>query len=277
MGELYSFSTTGNFGYKHLTGLIWLFSVIFLLLAVLLSIRKKYGKGESFDLKVLRGAALFIWAWEIVKTIYIFDSTDYGPVGTYQAYMLPFHICSMGLYAFWILGFHPGKFADFVKPFAFAVMLLVTCIVLTIPDSSGILGEEYVPDWRFTLKNILPFQSFCYHGTLVFVPLYMVLSGYYRPRIRDVGKAFVCLLGVATFAFFLNKLLLGTTDFMTLQFGWGNPFAYLIPDKYPLYLLILAGVSFGGAAVVLGIAEGLSLLVSKNRKVRKNHRVTNAA
>lgn len=277
MGELYSFSTTGNFGYKHLTGLIWLFSLILFLLVLLLTIKKRMGKGGKFDRNVIRAAALFIWAWEAVKTIYIFDSLDYGPVGTYQSYMLPFHICSMALYAFWILGFHPGKFADFVKPFAFAVMLLVTSIVLTIPDSSGILGEEYVPDWSFTLKNILPFQSFLYHGTLVFVPLYMVLSGYYRPRIRDVGKAFVCLVAVAVFAFSLNKLLLGTTDFMTLQFGWGNPFAYLIPDRYPLYLLILSAVSLGGTAVLLGIAEGLSLLLAEIRKPRKIRRAPDAA
>ncbi|HOW37821.1 MAG TPA: YwaF family protein [Candidatus Izemoplasmatales bacterium] len=255
----------GNFGTKHLTGLLWVFSTIAVVLTVLLWIKKKYHKGEGFDRKVIAGAALFIWAWEIVKTIYIFNSTDYGPVGHYTAYMLPFHICSMGLYAFWILGFRPGKVADFIKPFAFAIMLLVTMIILIIPDSSGILGDEYVADWSWQIKNILPYQSFSYHGTLVFVPLYMVLSGYYRPKIADFWKSEVTLLVVAVIAFVLNKLL-HVTDFMMLEFGWGNPFAYLIEDQYGLYLLLLAGITTLGSALVLGIAQGLSALGSRRRQ-----------
>lgn len=252
----------GNFGSKHLTGLLWVFTLIIIFLCFTLILRKKKHLGEKFDLRVFQSAALFIWILEIIKTIYIFRSPDYGDVGEYTAYMLPFHICSMGLYAFWILGFHPGKFADFIKPFSFAVLLIVTSIVLTIPDSSGILGDYHVVDWSFTLKNTLPFQSFLYHGTLVFVPLYMVLSGYYKPRIKDVWKAAVVLLSVAVVAFILNKLLM-VTDFMTLEFGWGNPFAYLIADHYALYFLILASVTIGGTAIVLGIAQLIQKLCAK--------------
>jgi len=257
----------GDFGSKHLTGLLWVFSTITVLLVLLLTIRKKFSKGETFDRNVIRGAALFIWAWEAVKTVYIFNSTDYGSVGEYTSYMLPFHICSMGLYAFWILGFHPGKLANFIKPFSFAVMLLVTMIILIIPDSSGVLGDQDVIDWSFTLKNILPFQSFFYHGTLVFVPLYMVLSGYYRPKIQDTWKAAVTLIVVSAFAFGLNKLLLGTTDFMTLEHGWGNPFAYLIADQYGLYLVVLSGITFAGTAIALGIPHLIRVL-SERRKNR---------
>lgn len=254
----------GNFGSKHLTGLLWVFTAIAVVLTVLLLIRKRFGKGESYDRKVIAGAAVFIWIWEIVKTIYIFNSTDYGPVGHYQAYMLPFHICSMGLYAFWFLGFRPGKLANFIKPFSFAIMLLVTAIILVIPDSSGILGDEYVIDWSWTVKNILPYQSFCYHGTLVFVPLYMVLSGYYRPKIADFWKSEVTLLATAAFAFVLNKLL-KVTDFMTLEFGNGNPFAFLIADQYWLYILVLFGITTAGSALLLGIAQLLGMAFRRKK------------
>jgi len=252
----------GDFGSKHLTGLLWLFTLIIGFLSFTLIFRKKKRLGEKFDLNVIRSAAVFIWTLEVIKTIYIFRSPDYGDIGDYTAYMFPFHICSMGLYAFWILGFHPGKFADFIKPFSFAVLLIVTSIVLTIPDSSGILGDYHVIDWSFTLKNTLPFQSFLYHGTLVFVPLYMVLSGYYKPRIKDVWKAAVTLICVAIVAVILNKLFM-LTDFMTLESGWGTPSAYLIADHYALYFLILACVTIGGTAIVLGIAELIQNLYSK--------------
>ncbi|MCK7492295.1 MAG: hypothetical protein MZW92_12365 [Comamonadaceae bacterium] len=63
----------------------------------------KKGYGESYDRKVILGASLFIWGWEIIKTIYIFNSADYAGVGLYTVHMLPFHICSMALYAYPII------------------------------------------------------------------------------------------------------------------------------------------------------------------------------
>ncbi|MCK7492296.1 MAG: hypothetical protein MZW92_12370 [Comamonadaceae bacterium] len=56
----------------------------------------------------------------------------------------------------------------------------MTTILLIVPDFAGILGN--LPTWTLVHDNILPFQSFSYHGTLLFVPLYMVLSG--LPTVR---------------------------------------------------------------------------------------------
>ena len=247
----------GNFGSKHLFGLLWLFSVIGIVLLVLLIIRKKNHYGNRYDRKVIMGAAIFMWIWEIIKSIYMIKSEAFGGVGDYPSYMMPLHICSMGLYAFPVIAYKEGKLADFVKPFAFAVMLLMTSIILTIPDSSGIMGN--LPHWGFTYENTLPYQSFLYHGSLVFVSLYMVLSGFYRPHISDIGKAMAVLFVVAAFAFTVNKVL-GTTDFMTLEFGNGNPFQSLIAKNYPLYILLLFSISAGGTGLVLGVSDlGVSL------------------
>ena len=113
----------GNFGYKHLTGLAWLGSLIAILLVTLLVIRKKLNKGESYDRAVIRYTAYFMWAWEIIKTIRLVNGADYGAVGTYPFFMAPFHLCSMGLYAYLIIGSkRAGKFAEWLKPFSFAVM-----------------------------------------------------------------------------------------------------------------------------------------------------------
>ena len=76
-------------------------------------------------------------------------------------------------------------------------MLLVTSIILIIHGSSGILGSQ--DNWHFVFDNILPFQSFFYHGCLVFVPLYMILSGYYKPRFSDIYKSTVVLIICAIF------------------------------------------------------------------------------
>lgn len=245
----------GNFGIKHLTGLVWLFTLIAVLLVVLLTIKRKHQYGEKFDQRVIAGAALFIWFWEAVKTIVIFNSPLFAGEGVYPAFMLPFHICSMGLYAYWILGFHKGNVVEFIKPFSFATLFLVTLLILTIPDSSGIMGN--LPNWSFVEDNILPFQSFLYHGTLVFVPLYMVLSGFYRPHIRDIGKATLTLLITAVFAFGLNKIL-KVTDFMTLEYGNGNPFQFLLQSNYFLYILVLASIAIAGTSIFLLLGQWLS-------------------
>ena len=163
-----------DFGPKHLIGLAWLFSLIAIALVVLLVIRKKFNLGEKFDRAVIRYTCYFMWAWEIVKTIRMINYPDYGPIGHYPLWMAPFHICSMGLYAYLIIGSkHAGKLAEWVKPFGFGVMLTVTMIILIMPGSASLLGNEDY--WKFTFDNILPYQTWHYHGCLVFVPLYMVI------------------------------------------------------------------------------------------------------
>jgi len=239
-------------------GILWLFSLIAIVLTLLLVFRKKCSNPQKYDLWVIRGAALFVWGWEIIKGAYMIRSDLYGGVGNYPAFMLPFHICSMALYAYVVIGFHPGKLSKFITPFAYSTLFLMTMIILTIPASSGILGN--IPNWRFVAENTLPFQSFLYHGTLVFVPLYMVMSGFYRPTIRDTGKAMATLAATALFAYVVNKVLL-TTDFMTLERGIGNPFAFLIEVHYLLYLLVLATISAAGTFLMLLVSE---LLVKKN-------------
>ena len=261
----------GNFGVKHLTGLAWLFSLIIIALVVLLVIKKKYNKGENYDRAVVRYTAYFMWAWEIIKTIVMINADQpgggYGPVGYYPFWMAPFHICSMGLYAFLIVGSKKGgKLSEFVKPFAFGVMIIVTSILLVIPDSAGILGVT--PDWSWTYDNILPYQSFLYHGTLVFVPLYMILSGFYKPQWKDIPKAIIVLCIVAAGAQILNFTFEGSNaDFMTLRYGRGNPFAFLLSSSTPwLYYVILSAVAMGGTALVITIVILIQKLIAKNTK-----------
>lgn len=240
-----------NFGFKHITGLVWLFSLITILLIVLLIIKRKYHKDEKFDKAVIRYTCYFMWIWEIIKTVRMINHLDYGPIGYYPLWMAPFHICSMGLYAYLIIGSKKSsKLQEWVKPFGFAVMLLATTIILVIPGSSGILGSQN--NWHFVFDNILPFQSFLYHGCLVFVPLYMILSGFYKPKFSDIYKAAVVLCICATISQSLNYLFDGSgADFMMLRYGNGNPLAYLLTSKPVLYYIIMAAVSIGGSSLII--------------------------
>ena len=258
-----------NFGSKHLIGLAWLFSLIAVTLTVLLIVKRKYKLGENYDRAVVRYTCYFMWIWEIIKTFRMINCSDYGPIGYYPLWMAPFHICSMGLYAYLIIGSkRHGKLAEWVMPFGYAVMLLVTSIILTIPASSGILGNTN--DWSFVFDNLLPYQSFLYHGCLVFVPLYMALSGLYKPRWSDIYKAAAVLATVAVLAQGLNFALEGSgADFMTLRYGNGNPFAFLLADTPILYYLLLSVLCVGGLSLIIAITISLRALVTRIKSKAK--------
>jgi hypothetical protein len=255
-----------DFGTKHLTGLAWLLSLIAIVLTILLVIKKKFKFDEKFDRAVIRYTCYFMWAWEIIKTIRMINYPDYGPVGYYPLWMAPFHICSMGLYAYLIVGSkRAGKLAEWVTPFAYAVLMIVTSIILIIPGSAQLLGT--VDNWSFCFDNLLPYQTWLYHGSLLFVSLYMAFSGFYRPRWSDIYKGATVLAVAAAFAQSLNFILEGSnSDFMTLRYGRGNPFVFLLEGDAPiLYYLVLSAVSIGGMALIIAITIGIRALIDKYR------------
>ena len=256
-----------DFGSKHLLGLAWLLTLIAIVLVVLLIIRKKNNFGDKFDRAVIRYTCYFMWAWEIVKTIRMINCEDYGPVGYYPLWMAPFHICSMGLYAYLIVGSkRPGKLAEWVTPFAYAVLMIVTSIILIIPGSAGLLGT--VEHWGFEFDNILPYQTWLYHGSLLFVSFYMAFSGFYRPKWSDIYKGATVLAVSAAGAQILNFVFEGSgADYMTLRYGRGNPFAFLLEGTPALYYLLLTVVAIGGMSLVIAITIGIRALVDKSKKV----------
>ena len=162
-----------------------------------------------------------------------------------------------------------GKLAEWVMPFAYAVMMIVTSIILIIPASSGILG--FVEDWSFCKDNILPYQSWLYHGSLLFVAFYMALSGFYRPRWSDIYKGATVLAVTAAFSQTLNYVFDGSgADFMTLRYGNGNPFAFLLADTPALYYLLLAAFSIGGMSLIIAITIGVRALIAKLRESKSD-------
>ena len=255
-----------DFGYKHLVGLGWLLSLIAVVLAVLLIVKKKYKLGADFDRAVIRYTCYFMWAWEIIKTVRMINYSDYGPVGYYPLWMAPFHICSMGLYAYLVVGAKkPGKLAEWVKPFAYAVLMIVTSIILIIPGSASLLGT--VENWSFCFDNILPYQTWLYHGSLLFVSLYMAFSGFYKPRWSDIYKGGAVLAFVAVCAQILNYTFEGSgADYMTLRYGRGNPFVFLLEGDTPiLYYAVLVSICMGGMSAVIAVTIGIRALIEKIR------------
>ena len=254
-----------DFGYKHLTGLAWLLGLIAILLAVLLIVRKKMCLGEKFDKAIIRYICYFMWLGELVKTVRMINFDDFGPIGYYPLWMGPFHICSIGLYAYLIIGSKKhSRLDEWLRPFGYAVMLVMTSIILTIPASSGILGTP--ENWSFCFDNLLPYQAWIYHGCIFFVPLYMILSGFYRPQWRDLYRSATVFCITAAFAQGLNYLFDGSgADFMTLRYGNGNPFAYLLADAPATYYVVVGSIALGGTSLVIVVTKLIVDFIDKYR------------
>ena len=255
-----------DFGYKHITGVLWLCTLIAAALVALLVVRKKRGLGEAFDRAVIRYAWIFTVAWEIVKTVRLINYEDYGPVGYYPLWMAPFHLCSMAFYVYPILfSAKRSRVEDGVKAYAYTVLMIGALISLVMPGAAGLLGT--VDNWSLCFDNILPYQTWLYHGSLLFVSLYMVLSGFYAPRFRDIYKGTAVAVVTAAFAQTLNYVLEGSgADYMTLRYGKGNPFAFLLQGETPiLYYLVLSGIVVGGMSLIIAATIGVKAIARKRR------------
>ncbi len=93
-------------------------------------------------------------------------------------------LCSFSLYLMPIIAFSKGKIRKFFLPTTFAVGMLAGLITLLYPAT--VLGGPY--GWELSVDNILPYQSFTYHATMIFFSLYLLFSKEYRPAIKDYPR-----------------------------------------------------------------------------------------
>ena len=101
---------------------------------------------------------------------------------------------------------------------------------------------------------------------IVFVPLYMALSGMYKPRWSDIYKGATVGVVVGAFALGLNYILEGSgADFMTLRYGNGNPLAFLIEKSHVLYILVLVVAVVAVMSLIIAITIGIRKLIEKKR------------
>ena len=220
------------FGLKHLTGSLFIVSVVFGLLFVL-------RKGNN-PTRVLKVSALFIIALEVIKYLYVAHEQ-----GALPEYMFPLNLCSYSLYAMPLVAFGSNKTRHWFMPFAYAVGMLASLIVFIYPAT--VLGTQTF--WFPYEGDFLPYHSFAYHGVMLFFSLYLITSKTYVPRFRDVFRALLVLIIASTFSGLVNLYL--KTDFMFLYRGNGNPLQFLIATHYMVYLmamvllgLILLGLTF---------------------------------
>lgn len=224
------FATPVPFGPKHLIGTAWVLSLVILSLFLLLRVIKV--KNHRRVLRIVTVLLLILEVMKQVKAI-----VDAG--GTYPLWALPFQLCSVPLYLFPLVAFGNGKFRDFLLPGTYTISLCAALAMLSFP--STVLGTT--DGWIPLVGNYFPIVSFAFHGCMVLFALYLPLSGIYRPKGKDFGKAYLTILFFAVIAIVVNSVF--GTDMMFLNNGYGMPFAFILQDfgraAYYLFMAVLAG------------------------------------
>lgn len=218
------------FGFKHISGMLFIFVAIAVILVLLFTVFKKHNRSRA-----LKTMAILILTLEAIKYTYAFIV-----YGSFPAHFIPMQLCSFSLYLMPIVAFGNGKVKQFFLPTTFAVGFLAGLITLAYPVT--VLGGPY--GWEMTVDNILPYHSFIYHGTMIFFSLYLLFSREYRPDIKDYPRAYATLIAFGVLAMITNAIF--GTDMMFLNTGAGNPFQFILQQNgrlaYMAFMLVIAAL-----------------------------------
>jgi hypothetical protein len=234
------------FAPKHIMGLqfvvVWV--IILFVVMSLLKIKEK-----QFALIF----TIVFFVLEIVKISFMWYR------GGFPMNHLPFHLCSMPLYLFPVYYFSKAgsKLEDFARAGIYGVVFMSGLIALIIP--TNIIGD--VETWILVEDNFLPYISFIYHGTMIFVSLYILIKGFYKFKYSDVLKAFSCALVLMVFAVIANALL--DKDFMLLNRGSGSPFQFLIETSQLLYTFSMVFLGFFIIHLNFGVTKLIYIIIGK--------------
>jgi len=175
------------FSVSHIVFFI-IFMVISIAAAILVS--KKFG----WTKKVLYVACALAIISEVTKVFYLIEETPYG---FYLApEFLPFNLCSIQIIFIFMLTFSNNeKFKKVLMAFMYPTLLGGGIMALLIPTTS-------VNHGFFT---IISFQFWIYHGMLIFLALYMIITRRSVFSIKSYFIALAMMAGALIFAIYLNS------------------------------------------------------------------------
>ncbi len=132
--------------------------------------------------------------------------------GTFSAWYLPFHLCSMAVFISSFHAFHPTD--------ASAQLLYSLCL-------PGAAAALLFPDWvEYPLINFMHLHSFLIHGLLVAYPCMLLYSKELRPQVRSLWKCALFLLLVAPPVYLFNKMF--HTNFLFINRpSAGSPLSWM--------------------------------------------------
>ncbi len=216
------------FGKVHIAWLICIAAGIAVCTVCFLHLKER---GQN---RFLLALAVILLAMEAYREIVLVAT------GAWRFGLLPLHMCGLAIFleAFYV--FFPNPFFG-----------EITC-VLCLPGAASAL---IFPDWlAYPTINYMNLHSFILHGILCLLPIMLLVSRRYEPRIKRYWMTVVFLAGAVPIIHWIN--VAKGMNFMFIELpSTGSPFAGVYQAYgYAPYLIFYVGVVFG---VVLLMYAGI--------------------
>ena len=174
--------------------------------------------GEKGNRAVLLSVGIFLILTEIYKQLFYYY---YIGENTYQWWIFPFQLCSVPMYLCVIAPLlKPGKVQSGMYHFMTTFNLLGGLMAFIEP--SGIVHEY----WTLT------FHAFIWHMMLIFIGIYLILSGRFAKTMQDYRSAAVTFLVLAAVAFAINLIFRKASDGTINMFFVGPSNSSLVVFKW---------------------------------------------
>lgn len=238
------FGRTGSF-YFSLEHIIFIIVATILCLIIPLMLKNKSRNS-------IRTFLICIWGIVVLYDILKWSSWWYTVFKDGERFIdkigshLPLHTCSMFMYVA-PLAFFPRN-----KTIKTAAMNFLCTINLVVGYMSLYLSSAMMSYYSVFSFNGL--HTLLYHTLITLVPMVMLITGYYKPKWKDIWKGFTLFLIIAAVVFTIDNIF--KIDYMYLydqkSLGIFNFIADLLPHRLIWTVVALAGY-FGMAAISLGI------------------------
>lgn len=248
--------------YFSLTHIIFMVLATLAIIFLCIFFRKVSHKKIDIYLKVL---AIFIPLLEIIKITWesYYDIT-LGK-GFNFAGIVPLYTCSMFIYILPLVAFGKGKIKEYATAWLGSI-----CIFAGFTNFYLTQILHTYPFWTFA-----GFQSMLYHFLMSFTGIFLVVTGYFKPKWIDIIKGYVPLLIFSVIVIPVNYYLnsIGySADYMLYMWGNGAPVLPSMANFFAsnnlhfIYTLIVVVGYVLVSGLVIAIEKGIISLIHKLKR-----------
>lgn len=212
----------GMFSIGHLI----LFSITIISIAIAL----KYTKNIEQDKvkKIIKKSTIILWILEIIKIIFNIKNYGFKEVNKY----VPLYFCSLILYAGIFSGFCKGKLKKVGDVFLSTGGIIAGMIFLISPLTSLT---------TYPAIHFISLHSFLLHGTMVYIGLLMLITGYVKIEKNDIIYYFSLIVIISIVAYIVNGICGSNLMFISQNYpGTFIEIIYNISGKLFPIIMILA-------------------------------------
>lgn len=206
--------------------------------------------------------AIDLWKWIIVWTCVV-----KGIEGPFDpTILLPLHSCSMFMYIFPLAFFVKN---DMIKRASNSFLISVNMIMGFITLFVGFSGKGC------SVFSFFGMHTLIYHALIFIVPLVMLMTGIYKPEVKDIYYGVGLFLILATIVWTYDAIT--KMDYMYIYDGHTfGVFKFIYENVHHMvWTLITVSAYIITAFATHFLAIGIARLIAKFHKVNDNNSVVN--